>query len=62
MVMLVLPVGLAPLPFAILYFPADLSIFSPHSVLKVAGVSTFYFFSCQQLIRAIAGDSGHGLA
>lgn len=57
--MFTLVVGLAPLPFAILCFATELSIFLPHSVLKVAGVSSF---SYQQLIQAIAGDSGHGLA
>lgn len=53
-------VGLARALVAFLYFPADLPIFLPHSLLKVAGVSPL--FSYQQLIQAIAGDSGHGLA
>lgn len=41
MAMFMLLAGLASAPFAILYFPADLSIFLPRSVLKVAEVSTF---------------------
>lgn len=53
--------ALAPIPFSFLYFPVVLSRFLPPSVLKVAGGSSLCF-SYQQLIQAIAGDSGHGLA
>lgn len=50
--------GLDPALFAFFkYFSANVSMFLPFSLLKVAGV-----FSYQQLIQAIAGDSGHGLA
>lgn len=46
MAVFMLLAGLAPVPFAFLYFPADLSIFLPRSVLKVAGgfLSFLFFF------------------